>query len=269
MTTSPRRAFARLSAANPVPTPGDLPQEWRERLLDRIDAEVPSRLPDGTRRRAGARLVFVALAVIGLLSLPSYGVARDVIAWVRGEPAPQAVVEDFGSYAPQLGFRPDARSAILVAVDEGGVRLYATTNDRGSYCLMLAAPERPSGDGGTCIEPRWAAEPLIAGTLGATAGDETWTHFVAGRSAHPGADTIVFSDPAGRPITVPVGFDGFFVAAVQVSRSACGGSDWRPTFVVLDRSGNELARAAITLLFSRSSVPGVCSSGPPHPPSVR
>jgi hypothetical protein len=215
----------------------------------------------------------VALAgvvAVALLAVPSYGLARDVIEWVRGEPAPQSVVDEFGTYAPQLGYQPDAGGAVLVAVDQGYVRLYSTENDKGSYCLLLRAPGRPSGDGGTCIQPNWAAEPLIAGILGSIpAGDDSSTKFVAGRSDHPDASEIRFADPNGRMISRPIGFDGFFVASVDVPWSAClGGDDWRPTFVVLDRSGNEVASAAISLLFSHHSQ-GVCSFSPPHPPSVK
>jgi len=92
--------------------------------------------------------------------------------------------------------------------------------------------------------------------------------FVAGRSDHSDASTIRFSDPDGETISRPIGFDGFFVASVDVPWSVCGGGDWRPTFVVLDRNGNELARAAITLLYSHPAQ-GVCSFVPPHPPSVK
>lgn len=266
-----QKAFARLSAANPLPAgtqTGSAPEEWRDELLGRIAAEgaLPARARRRARRRT--RLVLVAIAALALLSVPSYGVARDVIDWVRGEPAPQSVVDEFGTYAPQLGYQPDSGGAVLVAVDEGDVRLYSTKNDKGSYCLLLRAPGRPSGDGGTCIQPKWAAEPLIAGTLGATGGDdESSTHFIGGRSDHSGARSIRFTDPDGHTISRPIGYDGFFIASVDVSRSACGAGDWRPTFVVLDANGNEVARAAITLLFS---YPGqsACSFSPPHPPSV-
>lgn len=265
-----QKAFARLSAANPLPSGAQtnrVPQGWRAELLERIGAEAP---PARARKRARprTRLVLIVIAVVALLAVPSYGVARDVIAWVRGEPAPQSVVDEFGTYAPQLGYQPDSGGAVLVAVDEGAVRLYSTKNDKGSYCLLLRAPGRPSGDGGTCIRPEWAAEPLIAGTLGATGGDdESSTQFIGGRSDHPDARSVRFTDPDGHPISRPIGFDGFFVAAVQVPRSACGAGDWRPTFVVLDENGDEVARAPITLLFSYPTQ-RVCSFVPPHPPSV-
>jgi hypothetical protein len=212
--------------------------------------------------------VLVAVVALALLAVPSFGVARDVIDWVRGEPAPQSVVDEFGTYAPQLGYQPDSGGAVLVAVDEGDVRLYSTKNDKGSYCLLLRAPGRPSGDGGTCIQPKWAAEPLIAGTLGSAAGDDdSSTQFIGGRSDHPAARSIRFTDPEGRTISRPIGFDGFFVASVRVPWSVCGAGDWRPTFIVLDANGDEVARAPITLLFSYPSK-GVCGSVPPHPPSV-
>ncbi len=266
-----QKAFARLTVANPLP-PGTLanpaPEEWRAELLGRIAAENAPATHPRRRARRRTRLVLAAVAALALLAVPSYGVARDVIDWVRGEPAPKSVVDEFGTYAPELGYQPDSGGAVLVAVDEGDVRLYSTKNDKGSYCLLLRAPGRPSGDGGTCIQPKWAAEPLIAGTLGATGGDdESSTHFIGGRSDHPDARSIRFADPDGHTISRPIGFDGFFVASVRVPRSACGAGDWRPTFVVLDANGDEVAKAAITLLFSYPAQ-RVCSFVPPHPPSV-
>ncbi len=258
-------ALDRLRAADPLVGGARAPEELREALLARIAAE-PQPAPSVRRRRA--RLVLVAAALLTLLAIPSYGLARDVIEWVRGEPAPQAIVDDFASYAPQLGYRPDAGGAILVAVDDE-VRLYSTKNDRGTFCLVLTAPGRPRGDGGTCIRPQWAAEPLIAGTIGAIAGDDgASTTFVVGRSNAPDASAIRFAGTEGEPITRPIGFDGFFVAEVRIPRTACGAGDWRPTFLVLDAGGSELARADITLLFSHG-LEGVCGFVPPHPPHVR
>lgn len=270
--SSQENALARLVAANPVP-PGAasraIAPQWRDELLRQIAAEpMPApRAPTFFGRRL--RVVVAAMIIVALLAVPSYGLARDVIEWVRGEPAPRSVVKDFESYAPQLGFQPDADGAVLVAVENGDVRLYSTKNDKGSYCLVLSAPGRPSGDGGTCIKPAWANEPLIAGTLGATAGDvNASTHFIGGRSNHPRARSVRFTDPDGGVISRPIGFDGFFVASVRVPRSACGSGDWRTTVTVQDESGHEVARAAITLMFSSPSQ-GVCGFIPPHPPSVK
>ena len=236
------------------------------RLLAVADAVAETqRAP--RRRVARRRALAAAAAMIAtLLAVPSHGVARGLIDWVRGQPAPQAVVEDFASPALPLGSRPDAGAAVLVAVD-GEARLYSTPDDQGSYCLVLIAPGRPTGDGGTCIPPTWSSRPLIAGTLGATAGDdEASVHFVAGRSRHERARTIRFADPGGAAIVRPIAYDGFFLAAVRGPRSACGAADWSPTFTVLDAKGAELARAPITLLFSHAA-PGVCASIPPHPPA--
>ena len=243
--------------------------DWNE-VLRRLERPPFRRARSRPWRQGPARLVLVAVIALALLAAPAYGVARDVIDWVRGEPAPQAVVDEFGSYTPQLGYQPDADGAVLVGVEGQGVRLYSTKNDKGGFCLVLKAPGRPSGDGGTCIQPAWTAEPLIAGTLGSSAGDRnSSTHFIAGRSDHPGARSIRFADLAGRTISRPIGFDGFFIASVDVPRSACGGGDdWRPTFVVLDASGSEVARAAITLLYSYPAQ-RVCRFVPPHPPFVK
>lgn len=261
-------ALERLRAADPVAGAVEAPEEWRDELLRRLAAvrAGSAQEPVGGSRR---RLVLAALLVVALLAVPSYGLARTVVDWVRGEPAPQAVRKEFESYAPQLGYRPDASGAILVAGEGDRVRLYSTPSDRGSYCLVLRAPGRPTGDGGTCIRPAWAAEPLIAGTLGATAGDEAAsTHFIAGRATQPDAATVDFAAPGGEAITRRLGYDGFFVASVRVPRSACGAGDWRPTFVIRDAGGDELHRAEITLLFSYP-LQRVCSFTPPHPPHVR
>jgi hypothetical protein len=261
-------ALDRLRSANPVAGAIDAPEEWRDELFRRL-AAIP---PPGSREHHGRsrrRLLLAAAVMAALLAVPSYALARTVIEWVRGAPAPQAVVNEFESYAPQLGYRPDASGAILVAVEGNGVRLYSTPNDKGSYCLVLRAPGRPTGDGGTCIQPAWAAEPLIAGTLGATGGDETAsTQFIAGRATSPHAANVEFAGPTGESIRRPIGFDGFFVASVRVPRAACGAGDWRPTFVVSDAAGGEVERADITLLFSYPAK-GVCGFVPPHPPHVR
>jgi hypothetical protein len=42
-----------------------------------------------------------------------------------------------------------------------------------------------------------------------------------------------------------LGFDGFFVASVQVPRSACGAGDWRPTFVIRDKAGDAQVRVGV------------------------
>jgi hypothetical protein len=257
-------ALDRLRSADPFATGVAAPEEWRDELLARIGAEP---LPTARRSRR-APLVLVAAAILVLLAIPSYGVARDVIQWVRGEPAPPGVVEEFDRYTPQLGYQPDPGGAVLVAV-EGDVRLYSTKNDKGSYCLVLTAPGRPTGDGGTCINPDWAKEPLIAGGLGTAHNEErSWTQFVGGRSDHPSAHSISFADPAGEPMKLAVGFDGFFVGAVPISSTTCVGGDWRPAMSVLDAKGNEVARAEITLLFSDPEH-GVCGFSPPHPPDIR
>ena len=265
MTTT---AFERLRAADPLAGGVPASEEWRDAVLARIAAERDPVPPPGRRQRG--RLVLVAAGIFALLAIPSYGIARDVIEWVRGEPAPQAIVEEFESYAPQLGYQPDAGGAILVAVEGNDVRLYSTNNNKGSYCLVLRAPGRPSGDGGTCIRPDYVAEPLIAGILGSARGGDPSTQvlFIGGRSDHPGARSISFTDVDGEQITRPIGFDGYFVASARVRGLGCEAGDWRPTFVVLDANGTEVARAAITLLFSHPA-PGVCSSTGPHPPSVR
>lgn len=255
-------ALQRLRAANPVPTATTVPEPWHQGLVSRLAEPIPTRNGGRSRRR----ILLIAIAAAALLALPSYGLTRTVADWVRGEPAPQDVVDDFRSYTPQLGYRPDPQGAILVAADTRGTKLYATPNDRGSYCLVLTAPGRPRGDGGTCIKPEWATRPLLAGTLGATAGEsQAAIHFIGGRTTVPAAAVIRLTDPAGRPIERPIQFDGFFVAAITVPRSACGDGDWTPTFALHDKEGKELLRARITLLYTHAAQAG-CGFTPPHPP---
>ncbi len=211
------------------------------------------------RRRVAALTIVVGLLVIGTAVAATTG-------WLTGSPAPDSVVSDFGSYAPQLGFNPDSGSAVLVAEDRD-ISLYATTNKQGSYCLVASAPwKRPSKlpDGGTCIPPAQAAAPLIAGLVGASSsqsGDQQ-TYLIAGRTANPEARTIRFTDPNGDTIMRAIGSSGFFIAAVRTAGSACANGDWNSTFSVLGADGKERARATITLAHSDS--PGVCGFAAPH-----
>ena len=180
---------------------------------------------------------------------------RAVTLAVQSRSAPPAVVSDFRSYTPQLGFHPDPGAAVLVAED-GDVSLYATTNAEGSYCFVVSAPwKRPETlpDGGTCIPPDTAAAPLIVGVVGAA----HTTLLVGGRADVRGASAIRFAGPDGRLVTRPIGSSGFFVAAVRSSVVACSKGDWRPAFVVPDASGRELTHATIGLIRA-AAAPGVC-----------
>ena len=220
----------------------------KEHLLAEVD-----RKPRLSRRAKVALAVVVSLVVLGTA-------AAATTSWLTGRPAPPAVISDFGSYTPQLGFHPEPGSAVLVAED-GDVSLYATTNREGSYCLVLSAPwKRPEtlGDGGTCIPPRTAAAPVVAGVVGAS----PTTLLVAGRADARGARTIQFTEPGGRLLIRPIGSSGFFVAAVQVSGSPCANGDWNSTFFVRDRSGHELTRASLKI--ARAAARGVCVFGGPH-----
>src|SRR6185437_12792596 len=117
-----------------------------------------------TRRRR--RLTLLAGTVI--LSTVMAAAAVAASTFLPGQPAPPAVVSDFGSYAPGLGFHPNPGDAVEVA-DDGDVTLYATTNQEGSYCLILSTPwKRPDSlpDGGSCLPASQAGEPLSAFTGG-------------------------------------------------------------------------------------------------------
>lgn len=193
-----------------------------------------------------------------------YALAHELIdGWLRGEPAPSSVVANFESYTPQLGFRPDSGRAVLVAAD-GGVSLYATTNDRGSYCLAATAP-----DGGICVSPAAAAAPLIAGIM---PDDPNRTGarrvIVAGRAANPSAQTIRFNGHDETVVTRLIGSSGFFVAVLPIQGSPCANGDWKTTFAALGANDEVVSTATITIAHAGSvrGGPPVCSwANGPHP----
>jgi len=231
----------------------DLPHGRLAVRKEHLLAEVASARRPGSRRRKVVVAVVIGLAVIGTA-------AATTTTWLRGSPAPPAVVSDFGSYTPQLGFHPDPGRAVLVA-DDGDVSLYATTNAEGSYCLVTSAPwKRPDKlpDGGTCIPPAQAAAPFVAGLVGASPDSLV----IAGRTTSRGARTIRFTDAGGHPIARRIGSSGFFVAELRFSGSPCANGGWRPTFVVLGSDGRELRRATVEL--ARSPSPGACVFAGPH-----
>jgi hypothetical protein len=220
----------------------------KEHMLAEI--ERPKRL---SRRTRVVLVVVASLVVLGTA-------AAATTSWLAGRPAPPAVVSDFGSYTPQLGFHPEPSQAVLVAED-GAVSLYATTNREGTYCLVVSAPwKRPETlpDGGTCIPGAQAAAPVIAGLVGSS----STTLLIAGRVDVGAAHAIRFAGPDGRLLTRPIGSSGFFVAAVPVSGSPCANGEWKPTFVVVDARARELTHA--TILLARPAARGVCILGGPH-----
>jgi hypothetical protein len=110
-------------------------------------------------RKRRLRLGMLAAALV--LAAVAAGITVAATHWPLGEPAPPAVVSDFQSYTPQLGFNPHAHGARLVARADG-IALYATTTRQGTYCTVVATPWRGGktmGDGGTCASRETAAEP--------------------------------------------------------------------------------------------------------------
>jgi hypothetical protein len=214
------------------------------------------------RRRLALLAAIVAAALTTGLSIAGTG-------WLSGEPAPNPVVEDFKAYTPQLGFHPEPGKAVFVAED-GVIKLYATTNREGTYCLVVDEPWKPAtaGDGGTCVLHAQAAFPITAGTIGAgpaRGGGQTWV--VAGRVADPQARSVRFGDPNGEAIERTLGSSGFFVAAVHASEG-CPARDWVPTFTAL-AADNEPLREAKILLIKTYPGPGRMSCGggvAPHGP---
>jgi hypothetical protein len=219
-------------------------------------------LGDVRRGWLSRRRIMLSAAVL-VFATATAGLALAGSGWLIGAPAPPAVVADFNSYTPQLGFHPSPGSAVLVAEDYN-IGLYATTNKEGTYCIVVSAPwKRPAklGDGGTCIPALQAAAPLIAGLPGASTsrdGSKT-TAVVAGRVNNAAARTIRFTGPTGYEIVRPVGSSGFFVASVHVQGPLCASGDWLSTFTALNAAGGEIARATIGL--AHSPAPGLCEFG--------
>lgn len=222
--------------------------DWDRVLRDADARRGRRRLRVGGRRRRW--VVVVALAALITLAGPTYAIGRAVKSWLDAEPAPQSVVDNFGSYTPQLGFKPEPGKAVLVASDRG-IDLYATPNDRGSYCVATSTP-----DGGICIQPSVVVAPLIAGIMPGDPGraDARSTTLVAGRVTYPGAVAIGFADPEGAEVTRPLGAGGFFLAALTgpgakpgASPYPCKHGDWAPTFLALNANGEVVGAATITL----------------------
>jgi hypothetical protein len=230
----------------------DLPHDRFGVRKAHVLAEITRPRPRLSPRRKVALAVLVAVVAIGTATAAT-------TSWLSGSPAPRAVVEDFGSYTPQLGFHPDPGRAVLVAED-GDVALYATTNAEGTYCLVASAPwKRPDKlpDGGTCISRAQATAPFVAGLVGSSPDSMV----IAGRTTSRGARTVRFADSRGETITRPIGSSGFFVAHIHFSGIPCANRDWSPTFTVLGANGRELTHTKIAL--ARAAQPGVCVfSGP-------
>jgi hypothetical protein len=210
------------------------------------------------RRRVLAPLV-AALVIVGT------GAAATT-SWLNGSPAPSSVVNGFKSYPTQLGFHPVPGQAVLVA---GGtnVSLYATVNREGGYCLTVSAPwKRPGSlsDGGTCVTASDTTAAFVAGTVGVSnlPRESATTLVVAGRTTNSNAGAVRFEAPDGALRTERLGSSGFFVATLVAPGSACSRGDWAPTFELLDRNGDRLATATVTLASDRGH--GVCQFVGPH-----
>jgi hypothetical protein len=198
--------------------------------------------------RLGGRLL--PIAVVITLAVFGAGLAAAASGWLSGQPAPPAVVTNFESYTPQLGFHPNPASAVMVAQD-GDVQLYVTTNREGTYCLTITAPWKPAtvDDGGTCVPPTAASQHLLAGVVGAAPHEgDSMAFVVAGRVHEPAARTVSFAAPDGTAIVRPVGASGFFIAAVPVRMPPCAGGDWVPTITAADAQGAPLLREKVSLL---------------------
>lgn len=258
---------------NDIPPLRDLPSGRLEARAHHLLAEIrdqsqPARIRDVRlpHLRIPARRLTVIALVTAALGIGT-AVAATSTDWLRGEPAPSSVVSNFDSYAPQLGFNPEPGRAVLVAEDHD-IRLYATSNTQGSYCLVTSTPWRPATlrDGGTCIPPEDAAASLIAGITAANNSTTSsgQTYVIAGRTADTQAHTIRFNDPVGNPITKTIGSSGFFVATLDTAEGACADGDWSTRFTTYDSNGQERDNTTITLAAVPPASPGVCSFGPPH-----
>lgn len=234
--------------------------EFRVQLRGAAERRVRTRR---RHRRAG----LVTLALLG--ATVCTGITVAATGWLHGTPAPPEVVDDFRSYTPQLGFRPQSGRAQLVARDGEDYTLYATVNREGTYCIVTSAPWKRPGtldDGGTCVPKRDAQEPIAAGISGAGAvgEDREGTIVVTGRVLDRTAREIRFALPSGDEVKRPIGAGGFFIAAV--STRMCPDHDWAPTFTAVNADGDEVARAAIPLVELRRDACGF--SFAPHGPAA-
>jgi hypothetical protein len=227
---------------------GEPPSGLLERVLASPRGERPGRLRSLPARLALVGAVFGVSAVIVGLSIAGTG-------WLTGEPAPPEVVTNFQAYTPQLGFHPDPGSAVLVAED-GPVKLYATTDREGTYCLDLVAPWKPATtrDGGTCVPKPIASQAFVAGMLGGGPDSQQgMTMVVAGRIADSQARSVQFTGPDGQTVARPVGSSGFFVTTLATP-APCAGGDWSSTFTALDSDGNVVAHtSSIPLIVTKHS----------------
>jgi len=228
---------------------------YRLELRDAAGRHIAAR-----RRRS---LVLVAALAVGVLIS---GLAIAGTGWLMGEPAPQPVVEDFQAYTPQLGFHPEPGEAVFVAKD-GPVKLYATTNREGTYCIVVDEPWKPAsaGDGGSCVSKSTAAKPIAAYLVGVSSASENGdaTFVIAGRVGRAHATTIKFRDPEGALVERPIGMNGFFVAALHGTPPIpdatpdgvkCPVKSWNPTFVALRSDGQTVQKATVPLMESRLCV---------------
>jgi hypothetical protein len=239
----------------------------KRHLLTEIRMQPNSQMAVCPRRLLVARTRGAALVIAIGLCVAGTAVAATLGHWLSGTPAPQSVIADFGVYTPQLGDKPEPGRAVLVA-REGNLSLFATDNDKGSYCVIASTPwKRPGkfGDGGSCVTHSQANAGLVAGLVASkstAAGDETY--IIAGRTDDPRARSIRFDDPKGFPIVAEIGSSGFFIAAVHQRGSACASGDWRPAFTLRGSRGEERGRT-VRLTVGSALSSGVCQFRGLHP----
>src|SRR5438067_8499974 len=87
-------------------------QERSDETLGRILNEPrPGAAPRPPFMRR-ARLLVLVVLVLAVLALPTYAIGRAVRGWLAGSPAPPSIVRNFGTYTPQLGFKPEPGEAV-------------------------------------------------------------------------------------------------------------------------------------------------------------
>jgi hypothetical protein len=238
-------------------------------LPDRSDASWADALARADRSGPRRWTLRAGVAAAAALVVVTAGLAVAARGWLVGRPAPPPVVQDFRDYTPQLGFHPDAGQAVLVAQD-GAIKLYATTNREGTYCLVVDEPWKPpsAGDGGTCVPKMWARYPITAGVIGASGDQGTGQiEVVAGRVDDRDARRVRFSDPVGKSVERSLGTSGFFVVAIHAS-AGCPDRDWVPVFTALAAHDKVIGQEQIPLIQNQGSgIRRVCGGGvAPHGP---
>ena len=235
--------------------------------LDELEAAVGT--PDWTdvRRRASRRRArkraarFASAGAVGLVAIlvatPAFGVRGQIDElFGSSEPAPQAVVKDFGQIdvAAPPGMATgviagEAKDVLEVPLSTGkNAVVWVAPTRGGGFCRFTSTEGRKSTGGGGCDRDRvgqFAPGLSIPGPISPEGKIEAPPVIFDGDTLIHGATQVEIRFEDGASATAPVTWvsepidAGFFVYEVPESHWGAG---HRPTALVLeDQSGHELA----------------------------